>query len=464
MSTDARVFPKAFAVWFKDLGRWDIGFFKKIAWQWDEKYVKPIGRAIVRKSEVVVRPADMTEVPIIEKISFGGLISVTDVEQRKGYKGRLFWADVGDFIYSKIRAKQGSLAVIPASIGKIAVSAEYPVFSINQEVCDPNYLTLVLKSRPFLNLLEGLSHGGLSKTRIPPETFESLEIPLPSLAIQTAIVARWQQAQEELLSTHARIRQMEATVEDGFFAEIGIKLPEEVERPKYFAVQWKELPRWSVRFVADFKLGLDRLPHARFDFVTLGQIALISYGIQKSPANRPSQHARPYLRVANVRKGYLDLSEIKTINVPDEDLETYRLKAGDILFVEGNGSRAELGRVAIWSDEIPNCVHQNHLIKVRPDKARLLPEFAMTWFNTEIGRGHFFRAAKTSSGLGTINSEEVRNAPIPLPPLEAQREIMRYVEERRAEIARERDAATRRAQECEAEVEALILGTKELPA
>ena len=60
--------------------------------------------------------------------------------------------------------------------------------------------------------------------------------------------------------------------------------------------------------------------------------------------------------------------------MPDNELESYRLQPGDILFVEGNGSRAELGRVAKWSGEIADCVHQNHLIKVRVNAARLSPD------------------------------------------------------------------------------------------
>ena len=78
----------------------------------------------------------------------------------------------------------------------------------------------------------------------------------------------------------------------------------------------------------------------------------------------------------------------------------------------------------------------------------------MHWFNTEVGRGHFFRSAKTSAGLGTINSREVRSAPIPLPPLEVQR-----VQTGSAEIARQRAEAERVRRAARAEVEALILGT-----
>lgn len=191
-------------------------------------------------------------------------------------------------------------------------------------------------------------------------------------------------------------------------------------------------------------------------------MATVSYGIQKCPTNRPGQHARPYLRVANVRKGFLDLTEIKQIEVPDSELAAFRLEPDDILFVEGNGSRTELGRVAKWSGEIPDCVHQNHLIRVRCNQARLNPDFAVMWFNTDIGRGHFFRAAKTSSGLGTINSNEVRNAPVPVPPVNVQLRIMKRVNARQVQVANERETARATTKRIEADLEAWLLGKKEI--
>lgn len=110
-----------------------------------------------------------------------------------------------------------------------------------------------------------------------------------------------------------------------------------------------------------------------------------------------------------------------------------------MLFVEGNGSRTELGRVAIWSGAIPNCVHQNHIIKARLDLCVVLPEYAMIWFNTEAGRDHFFRAGKTTSGLGTINSNVIRAAPIPLPPLTQQMKLVADIAGSQRIAARQQD-------------------------
>ena len=136
--------------------------------------------------------------------------------------------------------------------------------------------------------------------------------------------------------------------------------------------------------------------------------------------------------------------EIKYINVPDREMKRLRLEPGDILFVEGNGTKSELGRAAIWNGEIADCVHQNHIIKARPDKTKADPEFLMEWFNTEAGRMHFFRNAKTTTGLGTLNSTDIRTAPVPLPEsLDEQRKIVRKLRDARSRAAAKRTEAAR---------------------
>jgi type I restriction enzyme S subunit len=368
-------------------------------------------------------------------------------------------------IYNRLFAWKESFAVVPEEHRDCFVSNEFPQFVVDEGRILARYLYLFFMCDTTIKAVNASSIGSaaVSRNRFKEEECLDFEVPLPPMTAQRAIVAQWDKARKEIAAIQERVERLEEGIVTRFYRDLGITPKDYGGRPKAFAVLWKDIDRWSVSFIGDTLVGLDRPPLSSYPYFPLGDIATVSYGIQKSPANRPGQHARPYLRVANVRKGYLDLSEIKEINVGHNEMDAYRLEPRDILFVEGNGSRAELGRVGMWKGEIPNCVHQNHLIKVRVDTSRLLPEYAMTWFNTEVGRNHFFRSAKTSSGLGTINSTEVRNAPIPLPPLEVQRGIARCVEERRTEIAQEGEKARNLAASVEQEVEEMILGVRPVP-
>ena len=156
---------------------------------------------------------------------------------------------------------------------------------------------------------------------------------------------------------------------------------------------------------------------------TLGDCGEIQGGLQVTSKRRSLPLSRPYLRVANVYRGRLDLTEIKAIRATQAEADRTRLQSGDLLFVEGHANPQEVGRVAIWDGSVPDCVHQNHLIRVRLDPSVLLPAFAVAWFNSPAGASHFRRAGKTTSGLNTISAITVRSAPTLLPPLDEQRRL-----------------------------------------
>lgn len=157
--------------------------------------------------------------------------------------------------------------------------------------------------------------------------------------------------------------------------------------------------------------------------VPLGECGEVQGGLQVSRKRQSLPIQRPYLRVANVYRDRLDLSEVKTIQTTELEATRTRLQRGDLLFVEGHANLNEVGRVAVWDGSIADCLHQNHLIRVRLNPGVLLPAFAVKWFNSPSGASHFRRAGKTTSGLNTISASTVRSAPTPLPSIAEQRRI-----------------------------------------
>ena len=169
----------------------------------------------------------------------------------------------------------------------------------------------------------------------------------------------------------------------------------------------------------------------------------------------PRNNHFPYLRVANVQREKLLLSDIERFELEQGELERWRLLPGDLLIVEGNGSEQEIGRCAVWNGEIPDCVHQNHLIRVRPI-APLPATYALLFMNSEFGRAEMKHLAITTSGLYSLSVGKIQQIAIPLPPLPEQSRIVARVAELRALCAQLRDRLATTAQTQSRLAEALL--------
>ena len=183
--------------------------------------------------------------------------------------------------------------------------------------------------------------------------------------------------------------------------------------------------------------SLPPLP-ADWMWARLEQLGFTFGGLTKNPKRVKLMKQFPYLRVANVYANELRLDEVEKIGVEDSELTKLLVHAGDLLIVEGNGSKDQIGRLAIWDGSIDPCVHQNHVIKVRPI-ALALGKWILNWLLSPGGRHFVELVASSTSGLYTLSVNKVGDLPIPLPPLAEQTRIVAEVE-RRLSVVEELEA------------------------
>ena len=168
----------------------------------------------------------------------------------------------------------------------------------------------------------------------------------------------------------------------------------------------------------------------------VGDVCAVQGGLQVAKSRAVYPFMAPYLRVANVLRDELVLDEIKRIRLTAGELRRVSLERGDLLIVEGHGNAREIGRVAVWDGSIVDCVHQNHLIRARPDAATVLPSFACAYLNSSSGRRRLLRGGKTTSGLHTITTTDVKTCPIFVPPIELQGKFAETVSRARKLVSR----------------------------
>jgi type I restriction enzyme, S subunit len=200
----------------------------------------------------------------------------------------------------------------------------------------------------------------------------------------------------------------------------------EAEQLAKFEAKGKKPPKnWKEKYKEPVGPDTSELPELPEGWCwgTVDQVGSVGGGITKGGKKREAERRSvPYLRVANVQRGRLDLSVVKEIAASDDEIRRYSLEPGDVLFNEG-GDRDKLGRGWVWCGEIPLCLHQNHVFRVR----LFLPEFAselISHYGNSAGQEWFFRRASQTVNLASINQAVLRSLPVPVPPGVEQKELI----------------------------------------
>lgn len=342
---------------------------------------------------------------IAEKLIHGGTPSTSNPDY---WSGAIPWITGADFVNQQVvefrryvtgeAVERTSTNVVPAGnlllvtrtgVGKMAIAQCDIAISqditgvIFEENIDVEFILYKLSHEVgyLLNLNQGSIINGIIR-----EDLLKFELHIPSRKEQTRIA--------KILSTvDAAIEQTEALI------------------AKYSRIR--------TGLMQDLLTRGNKLP-----LVPLSQLADVSAGITLGKKHEgPDTVERPYLRVANVQDGFLNLSEITYIRIPHSQVERYQLQSGDVLMNEG-GDFDKLGRGTVWRDEIPDCLHQNHVFRVRCYTNLLLPDYLALISASPYGKRFFVLNSKQSTNLASINSTQLKSFPIPLPNVEEQQQLI----------------------------------------
>ena len=168
-----------------------------------------------------------------------------------------------------------------------------------------------------------------------------------------------------------------------------------------------------------------------------GEVGECRLGKMLDAKQQTGQYRRPYLRNVNVQWGRFDLSDVLEMDFDERSRELLRLRHGDVLICEGG----EVGRSAIWNDELPECYFQKALHRARPDPKLAVPEF-IQWLMWSLAKSGGLSDFTTQATIAHLTGIKLKSLRIPVPPVPLQRQFATYLAEVRAMEAQQ--AASRR--------------------
>jgi type I restriction enzyme S subunit len=343
----------------------------------------------------LIRPIERAEAPVPGKLyrQIGVKLWGAGAYERESIDGaetrysRLFAAATNDVIVNKIWARNGSAAVVPASLEGCYGSGEFPMFSPDLTKLHPRWMHWLTKTRGFWAQCDEKSRGTSGKNRIRPERFLEIEIPLPPLPEQQRLVARIETLADQLHEAQALRRSASAEAET-------------LSRATIETVYGRLASQFGTSQLAD-------------------ACATITDGDHNTPPF--GETGIRFIFVGNVSSGLLHFRDSK--RVTEEYFKTLRPqrlpRRGDLLY---SAVGATLGIPAVVDSDEPFCF-QRHIAILKPNPKRLDSRFG--WYMLR-SRTVFDRAwsATTGSAQPTIPLRAIRELPLPLPPLVEQRRII----------------------------------------
>ena len=386
---------------------------------WHMKRLRFVARLNPSKNETAILPRN-TEVSFLpmEAIGDDGSISLdrtrTIGEVDTGYT---YFRD-GDVTFAKITPcfENGKGAVMRGLRGGIGFgTTELTVVRPQRSQATSEYLHWLLTSTVFRKRGETSMYGAGGQKRVPEDFVRDFAIAFPPIEEQEIIAAFLNRETTKIDALVAEQQRLIALLNEKRQAVISHAVTKglnPVAPMKESGVDW-----------------LGTVP-AHWEVTRLKFIADVQGGIAKGKDYFGHETIEvPYLRVANVQDGFLDLETVTTIEIPANELDRYLLRAGDVLMNEG-GDFDKLGRGHIWNGEIDPCIHQNHVFAVRPKTV------SSQWLNEITGSNYaqfyFMTRSKQSTNLASISSTNIMDLPVVLPPATEQQVTLAVVGEQRS--------------------------------
>lgn len=330
----------------------------------------------------------------------------SNIRTKKQYRVK-----TGQFIMSKIDARNGAFGIIPDTLDGAIVTSNFATFNVDNTRIISQYLLLLTATKTFTKWVQSFSRGVANRKRLNVEQFLNIRIPVPSLKEQEKMVSRF--SKKIILSENQKTQaqQLEQDIEKYLFNVLEIEDLNEAQNKKgLYLGSFSELERWDC-WNNKLSTKSKKYPTKRLKDVVIGKpiYGAKVRGVKKKTNTR-------YIRITDINEGgYLNEEFVSPESIDDK----YLLKENDFLIARSGNT---LGKSFLYKETLGRAMYASYLIKFDIDYSKVVPEYLLLFTKSSIFK-KWIKSNQRISGLPNINGQQFLQSPLILPPTEIQEKI-----------------------------------------
>lgn len=416
---------------FSQLYNWSVQYLNDSKIRFTTKYpLVQIKEFLTRNKTAIIVQDEITYQRVTIRIRNGGVIPRDEVKGSKIGTKKQFRVSAGQFILSKIDARNGAMGIIPEKLDGAIVTQDFLAYDIDATKINPQYLVLVSTTKQFIDFCQSCSSGTTNRQRVDEDKFLNIQIPLPPLAEQNRLVEEYNNIINEGYRRYSEglVKAREARA---YLSEcIGVS---ELHPNGAGEVSTFELvPFHKIR-----EWGVDKILHSRvylsskYETISLNSDGSLYLDIKRGKSPKYAEDSNVFiLNQKCVRWGSIETQYAKTVDpswlesINEENLT----QEGDILI--NSTGEGTIGRAAVVDKDNTGLLYDSHVLLLRLNKNCIEPKYFELVFNSRYGQEQVenVKSAKTTKQT-ELGVENLKRILIPIPPLKVQQDIVKRMTE-----------------------------------
>ncbi len=412
---------------YSTIRNWSVQYMRQGDFGYSDQY--PLARigSFLRQSKKSIYIKDENSYKRVTVRTNNGGVCLRDIKKGKeiGTKKQNV-VHRGQYIVSKIDARNGAFGIIPDELDGAIVTNDFPVFDVDNSIINTEFLLLVTTTKPFIAFAQSCSSGTTNRRRIDIEKFLDQEIPLPDIDEQENLMKLYNNFIRKAQLMQDKVLLIEKEIDDYILNELSVRFIstsfESIGTCKYLkSIHSKDIQRWdcyNIRYQPESTI---------YNNINLAQI-LISPPMYGAAYKASSDYSGiRYIRITDINEdGSLTSAAVSAIGYDD----TYLLKQNDFLIARSGNT---VGKTFLYDSSMGKAIFAGYLIRFRLNEKAVIPQYLLYYTKSSLYK-QWINSNKRVSAQPNINSQQYLNSPIILPPINIQERIVKDVSQQRHEI------------------------------